>query len=111
MAQPLTQLYKGTLELAVLALLARSPKYGGEIIDALTTSGGLATSAGTIYPLLKRLATSGLVTTTWVESPSGPPRKYYELTDAGRGELANLTRAWNELSSALDQLLENHDER
>lgn len=110
MAKTHTQLYKGTIELAVLTLLARSPKYGGEIVERLTSDVGLNTSAGTIYPLLKRLATSGVVQTSWVESPSGPPRKYYELTAAGHTELAELTQAWNQLSQSINALMEeNHD--
>ncbi len=59
------------------------PRYGFDLVRTLAAADGLVTSEGTIYPLLGRLRRDGLVTTTWHESPSGPPRRYYELTDQG----------------------------
>ena len=100
-----TQLRKGALELAVLALLAQQPRYGIEIVEDLGSRPGLEASSGTIYPLLTRLKNSGLVNTTWRESPVGPPRKYYTLTRAGRDELAAQTAAWRALASTMDTLL------
>ncbi|OYO04784.1 PadR family transcriptional regulator [Enemella evansiae] len=102
----LSQLRKGVLELAVLALLRRRPHYGGELAEALADSEGLAASAGTLYPLLTRLRTAGWVDTSWQESPSGPPRKYYTLTRAGRQQLARLERSWATLVRSVDELLE-----
>ncbi len=100
-----TQLRKGSLELAVLALLAAQPRYGADIVDDLATRPGLEASAGTIYPLLTRLKNSQLVETTWRESPVGPPRKYYSLTPSGRKQLAIQRDAWLALSRALATLL------
>lgn len=102
----LTQLRKGVLEIAVLALLGHRPHYGGEIVDALAERPALAVAAGTVYPLLTRLHTAGWVATTWTESPVGPPRKYYALTPAGQAELARLTAAWRHLATSLTTLLE-----
>lgn len=102
----LTQLRKGVLDIAVLALLRHRPHYGGEIVDALAERPALAARAGTVYPLLTRLRTAGLVDTTWEESPVGPPRKYYALTPAGRAELTRLATAWHQLTVSLTTLLE-----
>ncbi|WOP19477.1 PadR family transcriptional regulator [Raineyella sp. LH-20] len=101
----LTQLRKGALELAVLALLDRAPSYGFEIVDGLAGLPGLEATTGTIYPLLTRLKNSRLVDTTWRESPKGPPRKYYTLSVAGRDELAGQTAAWRQVVTAMDALL------
>ncbi|WOQ17172.1 PadR family transcriptional regulator [Raineyella sp. W15-4] len=101
----LTQLRKGALELAVLALLDRAPSYGFEIVEGLAGLPGLEATTGTIYPLLTRLKNSRLVNTTWRESPKGPPRKYYTLSDAGREELAGQTAAWRQVVTAMDTLL------
>ena len=80
----ITQMRRGTLEYCVLALLRDQPGYGFDLVRTLAEADGLITSEGTIYPLLSRLRRDGLVTTTWHESPSGPPRRYYQLTPAGR---------------------------
>ena len=65
----------------------------------------MVTSEGTIYPLLTRLRKEELVTTFWRESESGPPRRYYRLTDAGDGALADFTREWTRFRDAVDSLL------
>ena len=95
-----TQLRKGALELAVLALLDREPSYGFQIVDGLATLPGLDATKGTLYPLLTRLKNSALQ-----ESPKGPPRKYYALSAAGRAELAAQTVTWRELVTAMESLL------
>ena len=100
-----TQLRKGALELAVLALLAQQPRYGIEIVEDLGSRPGLEASSGTIYPLLTRLKNSGLVNTTWRESPVGPPRKYYRLTGAGRAAHSAQHDAWVAVRDGLDALL------
>lgn len=100
------QLRKGVLELAILGLLRNRESYGGEIVSALAEMPGLDASAGTVYPLLSRLKTTGLVGARWVESPAGPPRKYYQLSSAGRSALAEGTQAWRGLVHALDSVLE-----
>ena len=100
------QLRKGVLELGILALLRRGESYGGALVQELESRPGLESSAGTVYPLLARLAKGHLVETSWRESPSGPPRKYYRLTPSGRRELAAMTQSWGALVNALNALLE-----
>jgi PadR family transcriptional regulator, regulatory protein PadR len=70
---------------------------------------GLVTSEGTIYPLLGRLRRDGLVTTTWHESPSGPPRRYYQLTAEGGRALSLFTTEWDRFTDAVDRLLQQGD--
>ncbi|MFZ1410412.1 MAG: PadR family transcriptional regulator [Micropruina sp.] len=103
-----TQLRKGVLELAVLGLLAGEPKYGSQLVDDLATHPELSISAGTVYPLLARLAKAGLVTSVWQESPVGPPRKYYTLTEPGRRTLNAMTQAFRAVSATVTTILEGH---
>lgn len=100
-----SQLRKGVLELAVLGLLATRPRYGSSLVDDLAGRPGLALTAGTVYPLLARLARGGSVTTTWRESPSGPPRKYYALTDLGRRRLDAMAREFSAVAVAMEEIL------
>lgn len=100
-----SQLRKGVLELAVLGLLAREPKYGSQLVDDLAAHPALAITAGTLYPLLARLAKAGLVHATWQESPVGPPRKYYTLTSAGRAQLHAMTTAFDAVATTMRTLL------
>lgn len=100
-----SQLRKGVLEYCVLALMRDGPRYGVELLRELEETGTLATSQGTVYPLLSRLRRDELVVTTWRESPSGPPRRYYELTEAGHLALAEFTGTWPDFRDAVDHLL------
>ena len=79
-----TQLRKGILELAVMAALHGRTHYGYSLVRSLTGPVSPGIKEGTIYPILARLSREGLVKSHWIESSQGPPRKYYELTDAGR---------------------------
>jgi PadR family transcriptional regulator, regulatory protein PadR len=97
------QLKKGALEMCVLALLARGESYAYEI--AATLAAGIGMGEGTIYPLMRRMQDDGLVATRLVESSSGPPRKYYRLTPAGRAALAVQKREWQAFADAVAQLL------
>jgi PadR family transcriptional regulator PadR len=101
----MTQLRRGTLEYCVLALLRDGRRYGFELVRTLSAADGLLVSEGTIYPLLSRLRRDQQVTTSWQESESGPPRRYYELTDAGRRALAEFTDEWARFQTAVDALL------
>jgi PadR family transcriptional regulator, regulatory protein PadR len=101
----MTQLRRGTLEYCVLALLRDGRRYGFELVRTLSAAEGLLVSEGTIYPLLSRLRRDQQVTTSWQESESGPPRRYYELTDAGRRALAEFTDEWARFQIAVDALL------
>jgi PadR family transcriptional regulator PadR len=100
-----TQLRRGTLEYCVLALLRHRARYGFDLVRSLGEADGLITSEGTIYPLLSPLRRDGLVTTAWHESPSGPPRRYYELTPAGHQALELFTTVWERFTASVDRLL------
>ena len=95
-----TQMRKGILEYCILAIIARDETYASDIIAELKKA-QLLVVEGTLYPLLTRLKNNGLLTYNWVESTSGPPRKYYALSDEGRKVLAQLDATWNELVFAV----------
>lgn len=96
-----TQLRKGALELAVLNALNGDRLYGYDIVRILRRHDGLVIADGTVYPILSRLRADGLVRATIEDSPDGPPRKYYELTKAGRGALDDMNAAWDSLVSSV----------
>jgi len=100
------QLRKGAVEMAALASLWQGRLYGLEIIRFLESQSQLALAEGTIYPILNRLKSEGLLTSEWVEAEAGHPRKYYSLTDAGRQRLRQMAEAWVSFSQGLSQLLE-----
>ena len=100
------QLRKGALEMAALASLWRGRLYGLEIIRFLENQSRLVLAEGTIYPILNRLKSEGLLASEWVEAEAGHPRKYYSLTDAGRLRLRVMAEAWTSFSQGLSQLLE-----
>lgn len=105
-----TQLRRGLLELCVLAVLRRGESYAFDIVRVLSEAGELLTSEGTIYPLLARLREQRLASTTWRESASGPPRRYYRLTDAGRRALVDLSGDWMRFRDAVDALVAGSEE-
>jgi PadR family transcriptional regulator, regulatory protein PadR len=98
-----TQLRKGVLELCVLELLSQGDSYAYEIASKLAEAIGMG--EGTVYPLMRRLSAENLVETYLVESTSGPSRKYYRLTRAGKAALADQRRAWRAFSAAVDAVL------
>jgi len=102
----LAQMRKGTLQYCVLALLVNEERYGFDLVRALAEMDGMVTSEGTIYPLLSRLRRDGLVETTWRESTSGPPRRYYKLTTAGRASLDAFKGEWSRFRDAVDHFVE-----
>lgn len=101
----LTQLRRGVVQHCVLALLDIEPHYSFDLVTALSAHQPLVTSEGTIYPLLSRLRRQGLVSTSMRDSDVGPPRRYYELTDAGREQLAAFRRDWVAFRKAADTVL------
>jgi PadR family transcriptional regulator PadR len=107
----LAQMRRGTLQYCVLALLASEERYGFDLVRGLAGVDGMVTSEGTIYPLLSRLRRDGLVETTWRESPTGPPRRYYRLTDAGRAALDGFGREWSRFRDAVDHFIERKAQR
>lgn len=100
-----SQIRKGVVEIAILGMLSGERMYGSQLVDALSAHPQLAISAGTIYPLLSRLKKAGLIESTWQESPVGPPRKYYRLTELGTKELEGMSAAWASVSSAVDSII------
>ena len=92
-----TQLRKGILELAVLAVLYRQTHYGYSLVRSLAGPDAVEIKEGTIYPILSRLDREGLVRSAWVESSQGPPRKYYELTASGRAVCESLQAEFRRL--------------
>ena len=97
---------RGTLQYCVLALLEGEERYGFDLVRALAEIDGMVTSEGTIYPLLSRLRRDGLVESTRRESPSGPPRRYYRITESGRTALAAFRQEWSRFRAAVDSVVE-----
>ena len=101
MTEPIDiQLKKGVLELCVLELLAQEDSYAYEIASRLADAIGMG--EGTVYPLMRRLLVEELVETYFVESSTGPSRKYYRLTKAGRAELVRERAAWHAFTRAVN---------
>ena len=98
------QLRKGVVEYCVLGLLAREPMYGWQLAETLTGR-GLVASIGTLYPMLARLRTQGLVSSFDQASAAGPVRKYYRLTNAGTVELEAFREQWAPFSRTVDELI------
>jgi PadR family transcriptional regulator PadR len=105
----LTQLRRGVVQHCVLALLEREPRYSYDLVSELGEHPPLVTSEGTIYPLLSRLRKQGLVKTSMRDSEVGPPRRYYELTAAGRGQLQAFRAVWVEFRGATDTVLSTQE--
>lgn len=95
---------KGILEFCILHIISRGEVYASDMLEELTMA-KIMVVEGTLYPLLTRLRKSGLVEYKWVESNSGPPRKYYTLTDEGKLFLNSLDQTWKELVSSTEKLL------
>jgi PadR family transcriptional regulator PadR len=99
------QMRKGCLELAILASLWGGKLYGLEILRRLADGSALIVPEGTVYPLLSRLKSEGLLESEWVEADAGHPRKYYRLTPGGRRRALQMARFWSSFSTNLDNLL------
>ena len=100
------QMRKGILEYCILLIIARRDSYAPDIINKLKDS-RIIVVEGTIYPLLTRLKNTGLLTYRWEESPQGPPRKYYSITESGRRALLEMENSWQELTASINQLKTN----
>ncbi|MEM6686652.1 MAG: PadR family transcriptional regulator [Bacteroidota bacterium] len=94
------QMRKGVLEYCILSILKDQDAYVAEILGTLKDAKMLVVE-GTIYPLLTRLKNAGLLSYRWEESTSGPPRKYYGLTETGRLFLKELNTTWDNLQNAV----------
>lgn len=97
------QMRKGILEYCILTVLSKREAYPSDIIQELKEA-KLIVVEGTLYPLLTRLKNAGLLQYNWVESSSGPPRKYYSLTEDGLQFLNELKTTWNELHEAVQRI-------
>jgi PadR family transcriptional regulator len=100
-------LRKGLLEVAVLSIVSAHEVYAADILERLNGT-EFATGEGTLYPLLSRLKREGLLEYSWVESVSGPPRKYYKLTAAGTNRLQVLRDYLDKLTITLQKLGGEH---
>ena len=90
------QMRKGILEYCILHIISRGEVYASDMLEELTVAHMIVVE-GTLYPLLTRLKNAGLVEYKWVESKSGPPRKYYKLTEEGTHFLNGMNETWDEL--------------
>lgn len=97
------QMRKGVLEYCILSILNQREAYTSDILKELK-SGKMIVVEGTVYPLLNRLRSAKLLIYRWEESSSGPPRKYYSLTEKGKDFLVELEKSWTELTQAVEQI-------
>ena len=97
------QMRKGILEYCILLILSRGDSYAPKIIAELKNARMIVVE-GTLYPILTRQKNQGLLSYRWEESPQGPPRKYYSITDRGRGALSQLDVSWDELIAQIAQI-------
>jgi PadR family transcriptional regulator, regulatory protein PadR len=98
-----SQMRKGVLEFCILSIIRQGEVYPSDIVDRMKAA-NLHILEGTLYPLLTRLKNAGLLTYRWVESNSGPPRKYFVMTDKGLELYYELERTWQELADAVHTL-------
>lgn len=98
------QMRKGILEFCILHIISRGEVYASDMLDELT-SARIMVVEGTLYPLLTRLKNAGLLDYKWVESTSGPPRKYYILTELGQNSLSALNETWQELAESVNAIV------
>ncbi len=103
-----TQMRKGILEYCILSIISRGEIYASDIIAELKKA-ELLVVEGTLYPLLTRLKNNGLLSYSWQESTSGPPRKYYQITAEGTEVLQKLDITWKELEFAVKISIGNRD--
>jgi len=97
------QMRKGVLEYCILSILKDGEAYTSDILETLKNAKMLVVE-GTVYPLLTRLKNSGLLAYRWEESTSGPPRKYYSLTETGKLFLNELNNTWSDLQTAVKKV-------
>ena len=100
------QMRKGILEYCIMEIIARGEVYASDMLEELTAAKMIVVE-GTLYPLLTRLKNAGLLEYNWVESLSGPPRKYYKLTEAGKQVLLQLRETWKELVESTEFIIKH----
>ncbi len=99
-----SQVKKGTLSYIILIILDGKEYYGYELVQEIKIHTTLEVAEGTLYPLLNRLKTEGIVDSKWVEQESGIPRKYYTLTDSGKATLTEMKKIWSALGTAIHKI-------
>ena len=99
-----SQMRKGVLEYCILSIIKSGEVYPGDIIEEVKNA-GLDLLEGTLYPLLNRLKNADILSYRWVESTTGPPRKYFSLTDKGLAFYDLLESTWNDLSGSVEILV------
>ncbi|RUA23481.1 MAG: PadR family transcriptional regulator [Bacteroidetes bacterium] len=97
------QMRKGVLELCILSIIKDKEAYASDIIIQMKEA-HLIVVEGTLYPLLTRLKNEGLLDYRWEESKSGPPRKYYRITELGMRTLTELSTSWENLISSVKRI-------
>lgn len=103
------QMRKGILEFCILHIISRGEVYATDVIRELTEA-KIVIVEGTLYPLLTRLRKAGLLDYKWVESSSGPPRKYYKLTTKGARFLEKLNQTWSELVASTQMVIQKNQD-
>ncbi|MFW5888508.1 MAG: PadR family transcriptional regulator [Patescibacteria group bacterium] len=101
------QMRKGILEFCILLVISGKKAYASDILKKLKQA-DLIVMEGTLYPILTRLKNSGLLQYHWEESKSGPPRKYYFLTDKGKQSLKELKASWAKINKSITSLIKNN---
>ena len=97
------QMRKGVLEYCILVILSKREAYASSIIEELKKANMIVVE-GTLYPMLIRQKNQGLLSYRWEESPQGPPRKYYVITEKGRAQLSEMDAAWKESVDTIETL-------
>jgi len=101
-----SQLMRGTLEGCIVKIISKEKTYGYEIVSSLQEYGFVDVKEGSTYPILVRLEKRKIIASIYKESPLGPKRKYYFLTDLGKEFLREFEIVWNEVKSSVDKILE-----
>lgn len=101
-----SQMRKGILEYCILEIISQQEAYASEILECLKVA-DLLVVEGTLYPLLSRMKNAGILSYRWQESPSGPPRKYFCITDKGRELLNGLEQEWNAINTSVNKITNN----
>ncbi|MGP1501708.1 PadR family transcriptional regulator [Bergeyella cardium] len=102
------QMRKGILEFCILSLINQKEMYVSDLMEELR-NGQLDVVEGTLYPLLTRLKNGEFLSYRWEESTSGPPRKYYQITEKGKAFLLELQNTWNELTRSVNKITNNNN--
>jgi PadR family transcriptional regulator, regulatory protein PadR len=102
-----SQMKKGILEFCILSVIKRGEAYPSDIVEEMKQA-NMQILEGTLYPLLTRLKNAGMLSYRWEESNSGPPRKYFSLTDQGQLFYSELEKTWRELSNGVERVINEH---